>query len=129
MPMGLISNEWPWFDTALNMKRAVNDVCNSVRWKITSLLRTSRVFDTPATVIQFKSRILSFIEHRTAAVYHADSTVLDPLDAQYDRFLKAIGLGRKDSLLNYSLALLTSARYGNAWRHSPSSVGLGAETN
>ena len=75
-----------WFDTGPSMKRAVNDACNSVRWKI----RTSRVFDIAATMIQFKSRILSYIEHRIAAIYDTDSTVLEPLDKQYYCCLAAI---------------------------------------
>ena len=41
-------------------------------------------------MIQFKSRILSYIEHRIAAIYDTDSTVLEPLDMQYYCCLAAI---------------------------------------
>ena len=91
--MSIISNHEPegpsfklmgiTFDTMLSMKEAVIEVTNSLRWKLTTLLRTRKMFDTPTMMIQFKARILSYVEHRTAAIYHADSTVLDPINRQY----------------------------------------------
>ena len=84
-----------WFDTGLSMKRAISDLCTALRWKLTSLFRANRFFDTPSMVIQFKARILSYVEHRTSAIYHADSTALDTIDHQYDRFLAGVGLTRK----------------------------------
>ena len=98
------------FDPTLNMKRAANDLANAFRWKLTKLLRAKQYLDTPSAVIQFKSRILSYVEHRTAAIYHSDSTVLDPVDKQYDRFLSELGLIRKDALFSFSLAPLNSRR-------------------
>ena len=73
-----------WFDTGLSTKSAVNDVCNSFRWQLARFLPTSRVFDTAATMMQFKTRILSYIEHRTAAIYYAESTIPEQYDKQYD---------------------------------------------
>ena len=92
------------------MKRAIADLCTALRWKLTTLFRANRFFDTPSMVIQFKSRILSYVEHRTSAIYHADSTSLGTVDHQYDRFLAGIGLTRKTALLNFSLAPLNSRR-------------------
>ena len=74
------------------------------------ILRAQKYLDTPSAVIQFKSRILSYVEHRTAAIYHADSIVLEPVDRQYDRFISAMNLTRKDALFSFSLAPLSSRR-------------------
>lgn len=98
------------FDTMLPMKEAVTEVCSALRWKLTTLLRTRRMFDTPTMVIQFKVRLLSYVEHRTAATYHADSTVIDPIDRQYERFLSAIGLTKSITLQTYFLAPLNARR-------------------
>ena len=92
------------------MKRAEGDLCDSIRWKLTTLLRTGRLFDTPTMMIQFKSRILSYVEHRTAAIYHADVSVLDKVDKQYDRFLAAIGLTRQIALESFFLAPFCARR-------------------
>ena len=66
--------------------------------------------DTPGVVIQFRSRILSYVEHRTASIYHSDSTVLDPVEKQYDRFLSELGVTRRDALFSFSVAPLRSRR-------------------
>ena len=118
--MSIISNHEPKgpefklmgvvFDPELNMKRAVNDLVNAFKWKLTKLLRAKKYLDTPCAVIQFKSRILSYVEHRTAAIYHSDITLLDAVDRQYDWFLSEVGLTRKDDLLSFSLATLNSRR-------------------
>ena len=118
--MSIISNHEPegpsfklmgiTFDTMLSMKEAVIEVTNSLRWKLTTLLRTRKMFDTPTIMIQFKARILSYVEHRTAAIYHADSTVLDPIDRQYERFVSAIGLTKSTALQSYHLAPFSARR-------------------
>ena len=64
-----------WFDTTLSMKRVVSKLCNKVNWKLSTLFRASKLFDIPGLVIQFKARILGYIEYRTPAIYHADATV------------------------------------------------------
>eukprot|EP00959_Pyramimonas_sp_CCMP1952_P342493 7175571-Pyramimonas_sp.AAC.1 len=62
------------------MHSAVDDCVSACSWKMLRLIRT-RKFHTNAELIGlFKAHILSYIEYRTAAVYHA-SSVLSPLDA------------------------------------------------
>jgi len=126
--MSVISNHDPvgpdfklvgmWFDTTLSMKRAVADVCNSFRWKLTKLLRTSKHFDTPTMVLQFKARILGFVEHRTAAIYHADGTALDELDKLYKRCQGSIGMTSIEMLSSYCLALSTLRAIWLCWAWS-----------
>ena len=118
-----------WFDTVLSMKRGVTEMCNKLRWKLTTLLRTRSLFDTPTLMIQFKSRILSFVEHRTSAIYHADSTVLDAIDKQYDRFLSSIGDTNNCPGGILSCASERTPRYGNAWGHTPMCTRKGSPTN
>ena len=118
--MSIISNHEPegpdfkimgiWFDTGLSMRRGVTELCNSLRWKLTTLLRTRHLFDTPTLMIQFKSRILSYVEHRTAAIYHVDATILHLIDKQFDRFLSQLGLSRLEALTIFFLAPLNARR-------------------
>ena len=78
--------------------------------KLTTLLRTSKVFDVQGLIDQFKSRILGYIEYRTSAIYHADATTLLDIERQYGRFLKAIGISKKQALDMYKLAPLNARR-------------------
>ena len=61
-------------------------------------------------VIQFKARILGYIDYRIAAVYHANATVLAPIDRLYEKFLKGIGISTEEILTDYSLAPLSARR-------------------
>ena len=61
-------------------------------------------------VLLFKSHIISFLEYRAAAFPHASSSVLAPRGNVLDRFLRDVGLSRKDALLRFSLAPLSSRR-------------------
>ena len=40
-------------------------------WKLTTILRARRFHDVPRLAQLYKSKVLSFVEHRTSAVYHA----------------------------------------------------------
>ena len=99
-----------WFDTTLNMGRAITEMCNKLRWKITTLLRSNAIFDTKGLIKQFKSRVLSYVECRTAAIYHANATALDAVDRQFNRFLRDIGLTRLEALMEFHLAPLKSRK-------------------
>ena len=99
-----------WFDTALSMKRVVSELCGKVSWELTSLFRASKLFDIPGLVIQYKARILQYIEYRSPAIYHADATVLAEIDHQYCKFLRGIGITSEAALEDYSLAPLKCLR-------------------
>ena len=81
-----------------------------LQWKITSMLRSAKMFDTQGIVKQFKARILSFVECWTAAIYQANATVFDKIDKQYERFLRGIGLSKTEALMEYHLAPLKARR-------------------
>jgi len=99
-----------WFDPKLTMERAITELCNKLRWKVTTLLRAREIFDTRGLIKQFKARILSYVECRTAAIYHANATALDQIDRQYNRFLREVGLNREEALMVFHLAPLASRR-------------------
>ena len=54
----------------------------------------------------YKAQILSFIEYRTAAIYHTCDSALDLLDAVQDKILRVAGMSKLDSLNMARLAPL-----------------------
>ena len=58
----------------------------------------------------FKAHILSYIEYRSPAFFHASNSVLHLLDHLQDKFLNDIGISVKDSLLFFNLAPLAIRR-------------------
>ena len=98
------------FDCKLEMESAVRSLTGKVKWKLLMLLRSRRSFHTTDLVIQYKQQVLSFIEYRTPAIYHATRTVLGRLDKQQDRFLRELGITREAALLDFNLAPLSTRR-------------------
>ena len=68
------------FDTAFNMKDAVAEIVGAATWKLGVILRTARFFTDAELLLLYKSKLLSFLEYRTAAIHHACDTTLRPLD-------------------------------------------------
>ena len=94
------------FDCKLVMSATVEDLAKTCRWKLKAILRTSR-FNTGAALINlYKSQVLSFIEYRTAAIYHSCSSSLDLLDAVQDKVLKVVGMTKIQALNDMNLAPL-----------------------
>ena len=74
------------------------------------MLKAKRFFNNAEMVLQYKSHILSFIEHCTPGIYHACCTVLAPLDAIQKNFLEEMGLNDIDALHLFNLAPLRCRR-------------------
>jgi hypothetical protein len=92
------------------MSDAVHDLAKECKWKLKAILRT-RNFNTGGGLINlYKAQILSFIEYRTAAIYHACSTALADLDSIQTKLLKAAGATETEALLNFHLAPLAARR-------------------
>ena len=68
------------FDHALSMRDAVVELVSEATWKMASILRTARFFTDGELVNLYKSQLLSYLEYRTAAIYHACDTVLAHLE-------------------------------------------------
>ena len=98
------------FDCKLLMADAVTETVNCVSWKLKSLLRSRKYFCDADMVTHYKSHILSYVEYRTAGIYHACYSILVRLDSTQDRFLKEIGISAYDALFSFNLAPLASRR-------------------
>ena len=92
------------------MDLAVRDVVRQASWKLTTILRTRRFHGVSQLVQVYKSKVLSFVEYRTPAVYHAAKTTLAGIDAMQRRFLRECGLSDEDALLHFNLAPLETRR-------------------
>ena len=98
------------YDCRLVMDSAVRDLAAQARWNILMLLRSKHAFDAVSLVVQYKQQVLSFIEYRTSAIYHATTTVLVLLDKLQDYFLKELGITREVALIDHCLAPLAMRR-------------------
>ena len=85
-------------------------IARDASWKLSSILRTQKYFSIGELVGLYKSKILSFIECKTAAVYHACGTHLSLLDRIQRRFLREIGVSEMDALMEFNLAPLSTRR-------------------
>ena len=61
------------FDVALTMKAAVDELVKDASWKLKVLMRTKRFYTDADFVILYKAHLLSLLEYRTPAIYHATS--------------------------------------------------------
>ena len=92
------------------MDEAIQKVADSASWKLRTLLRTSRFYNKIDLVNLYKSKVLSYIEGKTAAVYHATSTLLSRLDRIQTNFITQVGITEIEAMRDYRLAPLTSRR-------------------
>ncbi len=98
------------FDSKLQMGQAVRDCVIDASWRMRTMMRTRRVHSTCELALLFKSHILSFLEYRTPAIYHACTSVLDPLDRILKSFLRDVCVPELDALMTLNLAPLSARR-------------------
>jgi hypothetical protein len=98
------------FDGALTMADAVAEVVTEAGWKLRTLCRTRRYYCDADLIILYKSHVLSFLEYRTPAVYHATREVLQKLDSVQKRFLSDVGVDEITALMEFNLAPLRTRR-------------------
>jgi len=98
------------FDCKLDMDNAVSSLVGKVKWKLRMLLRSRRSFSVEDLVLQYKQQVLSYIEYRSAAIYHATNTVLNRIDKLQDKFLLELGITREAAIIDFSLAPLSTRR-------------------
>ena len=82
----------------------------TANWKLSTLLRTQRYYDTAALVRLYEAHVLPTLEFPTPAVYHASTTTLDKLDRVQRHFLREVGLTAAEALLEHNLAPLQTRR-------------------
>ena len=98
------------FDTGLSMACAISEIVSAAGWKLRTLLRTRRFYTDADLVVLYKAHLLSYLEYRTPAIYHASRAVLARLDAVQSRFLRDVGVNEVDALVHFRLAPLSSRR-------------------
>ena len=98
------------FDGALSMEEAVAEVVAEAGWKLRTLLRTRRYYTDADLIVLYKAHLLSFLEYRTPAVFHATREVLNKLDAVQPRFLRKAGLDEVTAVMEFNLAPLAMRR-------------------
>ena len=98
------------YDANLLMAEQVHTLIEKCRWKAKGLLR-ARVFHTQGDlVLQYKSKILGYIEYRTSAIYHCNAELLQQLDITLVDFLSCIGLSTVDAFMHHNLLPLDARR-------------------
>ena len=74
------------------------------------LEKGARSFNTAQLLTRYKARVLSYVEYRTPALYHATDSVLEKLDRTQAGFVQRRGLTEVDALVEFRLAPLNCRR-------------------
>ena len=98
------------FDNELRMNDAIAEIVGSATWKMRAILGIARYFNDAELIHLYKSKLLSFLEYRTAAIYHACNTTLQRLDNFQEHFLSELGITAKTALFVFNLAPLARRR-------------------
>ena len=98
------------FDPSLYMDDAISKICDSASWKLRTVQRSTRFFSTIEMVNLYKSKVGSYIESKTAAIYHASTILLNRVDNIQVQFLRQIGLTELNALCEFRLAPLNCRR-------------------
>ena len=98
------------FDTALTMGDCIAELAGEAAWKLKTILRSQRFFNDSEMVRLFKSKLLSYIEYRTPAIFHACDTHLRRIDSIQHKFLEDFGISDLDALFVFNLAPLAVRR-------------------
>ena len=79
------------FDCELRMEGAVRKLAGEARWKLKALLKSASFYIEDDLCKLYKSKLLSFLEYRAPASYHAEDSVLEELGKVQEKLLKAMG--------------------------------------
>ena len=92
------------------MSGCIHETVVSANWKMKHLLRVRTFYTDREMVNLYKAHILSFIEYRTSAIFHASYTTLLPLDLIQNRFLRELGISVEDAAIHLKLLPLRIRR-------------------
>ena len=73
------------------MDGAVQRLVGEAHWKLRTLEKSATYHCDAELVTLYKSKLLSYLEYHTPAIYHATDSVLEPLNKVQDRLLKVVG--------------------------------------
>jgi hypothetical protein len=98
------------FDGKLSMEDAIDELVVEAGWKLQMLIRSRRFYTDADLVGLYKTHLLSFLEYRTAAIYHARRALLERLDRVQTKFLADLSIDDSTALLAFNLAPLQTRR-------------------
>ena len=98
------------FDPRLIMEDELTELAAKCHWKVSAILSTRRYYSVERMVQLYKAQVLSYVEYRTPAVFHAATTHLELVDRVQKRFLRELGLREEEGLLEFRLAPLSVRR-------------------
>lgn len=78
------------FDCRLLLDVAVGTLVGKMRWKTTMLHRSRHSFCKAYLIIHYNHQVLSSIDYRTSAIYHATTHLLRRLDKVQECFLRQL---------------------------------------
>ena len=114
------------FDCKLEMENAITEVVTQAGWKLRMLVRTKRFYSDSDLVLLYKAHLLSYLEYRTPAVYHAKREFLVRLDKSANSFLGHSGSDGACRPHRIQFGSIVSAeRHGNARSHTPDNTRKG----
>ena len=86
------------------MRYAIFGLTSEMRWRVESILRTRRYHTIADLIHLYKATVLSYCECRTAAIYHACTSLLLLVDRVQESFLEEIGIDDVTALCDFNLA-------------------------
>ena len=98
------------FDPKLLMDDAIAEIAGEAGWRVRSLLRPMRFFSVPELIGIYKAQVLSYLESKTPAIFHAAPAHQNLLERVQRRFLREIGVTEAEALEDFRLAPLASRR-------------------
>ena len=97
------------FNHSLSIGDAVEKLVCKIRWKLAAILCTVRFFTHDELVYLYKSHVLSHIEYRTAAIYHACDTIMAQLNAIKTMFFTITLYLIKDCFVSFQFGASNNA--------------------
>ena len=88
----------------------MDKLANAMRWRVRSMLRAQRFYSTVGMIQLYKSKVLSYAEYRTSAIFHGCPSTLKRIDNVQDRFLEELGVEEFIAFTVFNLAPLRLRR-------------------
>ena len=91
-------------DTDLRMQTEGDQLMTKINSKITVILRARAYYSVPQLIGQFKTHIWGLMEANVDGIFHASSFLLARIDQAQNRFLRELGIGAEQALLEFNFA-------------------------
>ena len=92
------------------MGNACSELASEMRWRLRTILRAKRYHSTVGMMQLYKSKVLSYAEYRTAAIYHACDTALKSIEHVQHMFLEELAIDELVAFTVFNLAPLKLRR-------------------